>query len=444
MASRRQRTRHQARRHHHATQTFTVPLIEHLRDIAKGRRSMPSSSTWYQHYLPQAHLRAFSPNPTPRQKARIWQLDKESGEAESRLIARTGGAGRFYSVHDADDKPSNEVEAWLSIVESHAGPALQRLRERRAQPDKADRVTLAFYIAVQEVRTPYGLTFMQRLEQWMLEAHVGVWTLDPHGFKKLAAEAGLDESAEHIEAARRDLRDASVRSQDPKLSALSAVLSAASDIAAEVCGLSWQLLESAQPLVCGDHPISHHDPVPPDLPWTHPAWQSTRASESFIPLGPHTGLMMTPGKRPFIRRTLSEAEAHDLNIQSYGWAMRQVHASDERTLNSVHAAVEQHPAGVPSPGHRYQAILADERAFLPWEPNEQPEGWPSHLLRPDGRGGWQRCRYRVARQDRPKEVRAAAEWSTRAEQRLHPGERPLGLTNVGGADVHAVRPLRGR
>ena len=72
MASDRQRKRKRAQRKHHAAGSTVPPLFAHLMDIIDGRRTMPTSDAKFQHYVPQLHLRGFSPNPRPARNARIW------------------------------------------------------------------------------------------------------------------------------------------------------------------------------------------------------------------------------------------------------------------------------------------------------------------------------------------------------------------------------------
>jgi hypothetical protein len=119
----------------------------------------------------------------------------------------------------------------------------------------------------------------------------------------------------------------------------------------------------------------------------------------------------------------SEALA-EMNLRSYGWATQYVFAEDRDTVERVHAQAQANPKAVPRASRQFQVITADERAFLPTERNEQPPGWPKHVPRVGQDGRVELCRYKVVPNDRPEEMRAATEWSLKAEQRLHPGARP--------------------
>lgn len=416
---------------HHGQHQLRVPLFDHIQDIAEGRRSDPQADAKFQHYVPQLHLRGFSPNPRPARNARIWQLDKEQGLTSQRRVARTGGETRFNRVLGPDNESTDILEAWFGLVETHAAPSLERLIRTRTAPSLADRLTISFYLALQEARTPHGLAAITTLSDMVLDTHLGVWTRNPNSFAELVADAGLDEHPDVIEEARGLMRrpgSVKMKPADARTEAFRVAFESAADRSDVIVPMEWSLLQSDEALLVGDHPITHHDAEVPDHPWREPGWLSTLTSETVIPLTTHLALKMVPrtrgGKRRLDVVQLRSADAHVLNLRTYGWATRFVFAEDENTLLRVKAAAEAAPHAVPRPALHHEVFTADERAFGPLEPNVQADGWPSHLARPDGHGGWVTCRYRVARADRPDEVRAAAVWSVRAEQRLHPGQTP--------------------
>lgn len=441
MANARQRKRKQSQRAHHRTHRTVIPLFQHLEDIAEGRREMPGSDAVYQHYVPQLHLRGFSPNPRPPKNALIWQLDKATGVIEQKRVARVGGDKRFNRVKGPDDKYTNAVEAWLSIVEFHAAPALERLGASTTPPSYPDRITTAFYLALQEARTPHGLRNVETTSDMVMDAHLALWTHDEEMFADICRDAGIKETPEVVEDLRRRMSEPGyIKMADARTHAFNVAISIAGDLTNVIAPMTWTLAHTNEPLVVGDHPITHYDPEPPMYPWTEPTWRSAPSAESYIPFNSTTMLKMTHphrrGERDFTVADLSADEAAELNLRSYGWATQFVFAEDHATLERVHERAQADPDAVPRASRQFQIITADERAFLPSEPNEQPPGWPTHVPRVGQNGQVERCRYRVVPHDQPEEIRAATEWSLKAERRLHPGARPS--LQMGGSEDIAL------
>ena len=429
MANARQRKRQHSRRAHHATHRTVVPLFEHLTDIIEGRRSMPESQAVYQHYVPQLHLRGFSANPRPAKNALTWRLDKTTGLIEEKRVARVGGDKKFNRVKDPDDKYTNAVEAWLGIVEHHAAPALERLGASTTRPSYPDRITTAFYLALQEARTPHGLRTVETTSDMVMDAHLALWTHDEEMFADICRDAGIDESQEVIEDLRLRMSEPGyIKMADARTHAFNLAISIAGDLTNVIAPMTWTVARSSEPLVVGDHPITHFDPEPPMYPWTEPTWSSSHTAESYIPLNSTTMLKMTHprhrNERDFAVSGLSPDEVADMNLRSYGWATRYVFAEDRVTLEQLHQRAQADLSAVPRASRQFQVITADERAFLPSEPNVQPPGWPKHVPRVGQNGRVERCRYRVVPHDRPDEIREATEWALKAERRLHPGARP--------------------
>jgi hypothetical protein len=429
MAKARQRKSKEARRAHHAKHRTVVPLFEHLADIAENRRPMPDSDAKFQHYIPQLHLRGFSANPRPAKNALIWRLDKATGEIEEKRVARVGGDRGFNRVKGADDKSTNFVEAWLGIVEHHAAPAIERLLTSPARLRFPDRITIAFYLAMQEMRTPHGLANIKNASDTVFDAHVALWTHDPDMFAELCRDAGVTETSDAVERVRELMQQPGyIQLADDRGHAFDLAMSIVEDLTNAIGPKTWTLLQGDSPLVVADHPISHVETETPLYPWIEPTWSSSPTVRSFIPLTSQSMLQLShPGRRnerDYGTGRLTDAETAVANLRGYGWATRYVFAAARATLEQLHSIARSAPEAVPRASRQFQVITADERAFLPSEPNQQPSAWPAHVPRRGKDGSVEWCRYRVVAHDQPDEIRAAVEWSLNAEQRLHPGERP--------------------
>lgn len=105
------------------------------------------------HFLPQLLLRKFSFDHEGREG--IFQM-KASGRAAPRRVGvrQAASRNRLYTVLDEDGGLSNRHEGYLALIERHAGPALTCLLEEPKSLSPGQRATIAFFIAVQTMRTP--------------------------------------------------------------------------------------------------------------------------------------------------------------------------------------------------------------------------------------------------------------------------------------------------
>jgi hypothetical protein len=334
-------------------------------------------------------------------------------------VERAGGGQYFNRVTSKEEEQSDAVEGWLSVVESYAGPALRRLVETQAAPDKADRFTIAFYVALLGARTPHALQGAQAMSSMFLDLHWGVWSHDSEWFAKLCRDAGVGESAEQIEELRQRMKaPGSVSYADPRSEAFRTAISTAGHVAGLGMAMHWTLRLSETPLVVGDHPVTHYHRERPRFPWTEPTWVSTPTSVTTVPLTTHVALELTPGPRKFDVAELDRDEAALLNLRSYGWASRFVFGESQEALDELRHAAEQDPSAVPRASRLHQVVLAPDAGFRLHEEDEHPADWPSRVWVPNQRGEMELCRYRVVSGDNPEEMRAAAEWAARAVKRV--------------------------
>ncbi len=106
-----------------------------------------------QHFLPQLLLRGFAH--AHNGKDRVWQMETTSRRAPRRVDIRTAASRhRLYAVPDEDGRPSNRNEGYLELVETHAAPALRHLIDDPASLSPGERATIAFFVALQTMRTP--------------------------------------------------------------------------------------------------------------------------------------------------------------------------------------------------------------------------------------------------------------------------------------------------
>jgi Protein of unknown function (DUF4238) len=77
-----------------------------------------------QHYVPQLHLRQFTES---RPLGMVWTYDKQGNEPRASLPKETGAESNLYSIRGPDGRYNDEIELWLSDIESRAKPGYEQL-----------------------------------------------------------------------------------------------------------------------------------------------------------------------------------------------------------------------------------------------------------------------------------------------------------------------------
>src|SRR4051812_24455991 len=102
------------------------------------------------HYRPVLHLRHFA-----NESGLLWAYDRSGGAAAFRQIAPNVGFEKgLYTITEPPDGDPGAFETWLaSAIDGPAAPVIQKASES-AELTRAERSTLAAFIAAQDLRTP--------------------------------------------------------------------------------------------------------------------------------------------------------------------------------------------------------------------------------------------------------------------------------------------------
>lgn len=128
------------------------PLFQALFEVVEsGDYSLFESEAKRQHFVPQFLLRSFA---TDAAAERVHQLDVSTGANRSVRIDEAASRRWFYAIEDEEGNRNNQIEGFLSFVESYAAEALSRLLEDPGHLSDADRGTLSFFFSLLDQRTP--------------------------------------------------------------------------------------------------------------------------------------------------------------------------------------------------------------------------------------------------------------------------------------------------
>lgn len=343
------------------------------------------------HFLPQFLLRGFAHEHNG--KDRLFQMQTASRGAPRRVDVRTAASRRrLYTAIDENGEPSNRNEGYLALVESHAAPALRQLIADPASLSPAERATIAFFVAVQAMRTPAAAQQVTVVANAAFQTAASEFLSDRRAFAERHREAsGRLAGDDEIERLRRQVLD-EVRRGGVRLSgegggAFGAALEHAVSNLPAVFAFDWTLLLAPKGgLITSDRGIAIHDPTPP-YPWAAQGLLSSDNSETFVPLSDEHCLMMRPGAATcgLGIREISSAEAETLNLRVYGWADTYVFAKSQESLARVRVAARRRPADVTRPKAFCQvALIEPDPDDTSLADENRCRGWPAHVRNANG------------------------------------------------------------
>jgi uncharacterized protein DUF4238 len=365
---------------------LTSPLMRELAAIAEGDKSLPDSEAKRHHLVPAFLLRRFSVEKKGRE--RLCQLEIRSGKPIWVDPGKAASRRRFYSLPEEEGGTHNLMEGYLSIVERHAAPAIERLCSRGTL-DLPDRSTIAFFVAFLEGRTLGGLERLERLGDETAKSFFASYASDPGEFARTYREAVGDADAATIEEHRQwlieALKDGRVKISDPKAFALDMLQQAVANTFQIVFQLHWTLLEAEDAsFVTSDRGMALHDPTP-RYPWSGQAWLSSPNSQGTVPLDPRHCLLLGPSPagpgRQFDVRRPSEAVVKGINLRAYGFASDYILSHNQEVASQLHRLAKRHPKDVVRPRPNHTVMLIDaESGDTRLADEHRARGWPAQLM----------------------------------------------------------------
>jgi hypothetical protein len=382
-------------------------VTELLQALAKGDATLPHTSARRHHFVPAFALAQFA-RPAGSRTGWLFQLDTGSGTPQR---TRPQDAAFVKDLHTYEDRKgdlSHSVEAFFSLIETRAAPALAQLRDDAAALSPDDRETIAFFLALQESRTPGGLIRSERSRQAWFELKASMDLSTTKAFRRAFASDYVDAlataEAEEMRGRMQDqLLEGRVVYETPRAGALAHVLSVAAEIAAEIYDLDWTVLtaEGAE-FVTSDRPISMRD-TSPEYPWSGNAWRSSPLAINFYPLSPTKGLFITSGAECGLGYASSNADqVKALNLMTYGWADRFIYGSTQEVVCRVRREARSNPSEVATPRPVKQVLLAPPDVLDPSiRADYAQRGWPTGFLVTGDDGQPQVMSYLVVDLDQP-------------------------------------------
>jgi hypothetical protein len=116
------------------------------------------------HYVPQSYLRAWSPD-----RKRVRVLDTRNGFDKLIGLRDTCVEENFYRVTDRSNRPHNQVEAMLGVIDDETANLLEKLRRWTPGDDIqfGDFMSLAIVMGLQRNRTPQARRNIAAMSDWL-------------------------------------------------------------------------------------------------------------------------------------------------------------------------------------------------------------------------------------------------------------------------------------
>jgi Protein of unknown function (DUF4238) len=412
---------------HIASALLASPVTAELKRItASGDYSqLDANGAKRHHFLPQFQLRGFAQ--TLRGKYCVFQMDATGRGAPRPVDVRTAASRRRLYAVATDDGPSNRLEGYLALVETHAAPALRRLTDAPTSLSPADRSTIAHLVALQTMRTPSAADQVTRVANAALKMAAGGFFSDSRAVADLYREKVNGDGTDEAIARFRDqvldqIRAGEIRLDGSQGAAFATAFQHASESVPILIACHWTLLRSPTGgFITSDRGHAIDDPSPP-YAWVAPALLSSERVEVSAPLGDADCLLIHPGfaDAGLDVREVSAHEIEQINLRTFGWAQKYVFAKSQATLQAVRVASRRHPARVtrPKPFCHITLIECDPDDNSLAEANVR-RGWPARL--PNDAG--ELCDYLVIPDDEPH----AEQWNLADELAKRRAQKRAGM-----------------
>lgn len=324
--------------------------MQHLREIAEGKKALPDAAARKQHYVP-SFLLALWATP-PKRDGALWALAVDTGDVKKGKPGKVALQKDLYTLDKDAGSINLVIEAFLGIVEQHAADAIKRLAAAPESLSDDDRWTIAYFLAIQQGRTPPGLEQHRAVARAAAEQALHAFFRDKPAVaaryrEKINPDADMAEirafAIREIKAFQEGKRTIELPAEAP----FQAMFQTVSGLALDVVQMSWTLLTTTEEFVASDRGLSMWDPELPKARGN--AWVSSPRAETTFPAGPAACLRITPGHESFVVQQVDPETVASINLRTYGWAENAIFGTTEQVLRDLHRDALANAGHVPHP-----------------------------------------------------------------------------------------------
>jgi hypothetical protein len=336
-----------------ADQTPEPPFVRHLRELVEAGAPLRQTDARRHHYVPSFLLARWA---TPqRRKGKLATLAVATGHTAMTKPDNVALVPELYTLNADGGGLDRKIETFMSVIEQYAADPIKRLGAAPEGITDEDRWTVAFFLALQQGRTPPGLADHERLAVFAAKEFLRARRARLDDFEAVAAAhrrhinpaASDDEIRAFAEEQKQAMLDPDGPVQPAPEAAFQSLALNVSQIAMTVAALDWTLLTSEEEFIENDRGLAMWDP---NLPATRGnMWESSATAETTVPLAPHVCLKLTPRDSGYAVMPADAATVDAINLRTYGWAAEKVFGTSTGVVRDVHAKAQADPASVPAP-----------------------------------------------------------------------------------------------
>jgi Protein of unknown function (DUF4238) len=308
---------------------------------------MPAKKS--QHYVPRLLLRRFAVV-DGRWQGHIFRLERHKGRVGPAVPRSEAAKNRYYDLPD-DVVGQFQPENVLERIENDAALVIRRV-EQRQQLQPLDVVRLAYFFALQTVRTP-----QDRAERRYLDGVMATQLQEIRFSARDQAVAFLREhdptlTLEEAEEERQriidELRAGRIRLEstaDREVAGMFLGLNDAVTTLASNCDWTLVAFSDSPALVLPDTGYTRYDPAP-SVPGSASGFLGSQRVETVIPVRQNAALVVTQGTGVVRHGRGTASYADDLNLRAYAQSDVCIYGQTQQAVVDVHRLAKKERAAL--------------------------------------------------------------------------------------------------
>lgn len=294
------------------------------------------------HIVPRFHLGRFAT--PPGRRGFVYLIEKRTGRTERVRVDRTCTAEDFYIIEDDAGNQDAVLEDMLQKVESYSALRIERLVAHPGeQPSERDRLTLALYLVLTNMRTPRMREHLRWLSNTATLSHFrSTLEADPP-WQRMRTAVFSEMSDEEAEEWRRDrlreIDEGKWEVEFPERYYVISTMQYLTDQAYVAAEMAWTIMRAPAgcEYVIGDHAVSMYDPTVGTRGGSiGNALASSPHAETLLPLDRNVAVCLSfDGEHEWSDVEVEPSVVQEMNLRTYAWAEHEIYGSSQARVVEV-------------------------------------------------------------------------------------------------------------
>ena len=313
------------------------------------------------HFVPAFLLRRFAVENRSHGE-RIYRLDRRTGRCVLADPRTEAAQKHMYRIVDDDGTVCMDAESTLQQVESRTAPVLRKLEQPGVRLSTDERSVLGLFVVIQRLRTPFGRSWIKRIDEQLAVAQAEVALRNGEDFN--GRHVGDDDRTELVDLLRSG--NLVVESPPSRQTALMFIQwQEMARVLVDQC--EWAIARAPEDsrFVTSDNPVVHFDPTLRD-PRSGLGFASSAYTETTFAVDPSFCIWIRPSGVPRWGDGHVDARSvEEVNLRTYAWAQDALYATTQGVLTDLRALERRSRKRV----SRYQPV---EPALEIFEAGQRP------------------------------------------------------------------------